>query len=315
MVNYMKKSQWFIYFANPSASGKMSKLSIGKTGLTIVLIVALLGFLGLCRCIYFGASYGYAKLGMHYNLKENRQLRLKLQFFQKFAKEKVSTISELISFEDKMRLKFGMEMISKDVREAGVGGRPGPNEELSIAALGDPGVMKADSIRERLSELLRQAQLQDSTLNQVVVHAQQQSDMWAQRPSISPVWGRITSTFGYRVHPITGAYMLHEGLDIAASMGTPIKSPADGVVSFVGFKDFFGKVVMVDHPVSGFKTVFAHLNKAAVVEGQALKRGDILGYMGNSGRSTGPHLHFEVHKQHAIVNPTDFFLPTDIMID
>jgi hypothetical protein len=311
----MKKSQWFIYFANPSSPGRMSKLFVGKTGIVIVAIIAILGFFGLCRCIYFGASYGYAKLGMHYNLKENRQLRLKLQFFQKFTKEKVTAICDLVSFEDKMRLKFGLEMISKDVREAGVGGRPGPNEEINISALADPGVLKADSVREKLSELLRQARLQDSTLNQVVIHAQQQSDMWAQRPSISPVWGRITSTFGYRIHPFTGAYLLHEGLDIAGTMGTPIKSPADGVVSFVGYKDFFGKVVMVDHPVSGFKTVFAHLNKAAVAEGQALKRGDILGYMGNSGRSTGPHLHFEVHKMHNVVNPTDFFLPTDVMID
>jgi murein DD-endopeptidase MepM/ murein hydrolase activator NlpD len=315
MVNYMKKSQWFIYFANPSSSGSVSKLGIGKTGLTIVIIVMVLGFLGLCRCVYFGASYGYAKLGMYYNLKENRQLRLKLQFFQKFTKEKLSAISDLVVFEDKMRLKFGMESISKDVREAGVGGRPGPEEELNISSLGDPGVLRADSIRDKLSELLRQARLQDSTFNQVVVHAQQQSDIWAQRPSISPVWGRITSTFGYRVHPITGAYTIHEGLDISGTIGTPIKSPADGVVSFVGFKDFFGRVVMVDHPVSGFKTIFAHLNKAAVSEGQALKRGDILGYLGNSGRSTGPHLHFEVHKLNSVVNPTDFFLPTDVMID
>jgi murein DD-endopeptidase MepM/ murein hydrolase activator NlpD len=315
MVKYMKKSHWFIYFSNPSSSDRMNRMLIGKTRIAICLVIMVFGFLGLCRCIYFGASYGYAKLGMHYNLKENRQLKLKLQFFQKFAKEKITSITELVSFEDKMRLKFGMETISKDVREAGVGGFPGPNEELSIASLGDPGVIKADSIKEKLSELLRQARLQDSTLNQVVLYAQQQSDMWAQRPSISPVWGRITSTFGYRVHPFTGAYILHEGLDISGAMGTPIKSPADGVVSLVGFKDFFGRVVMVDHPVSGFKTVFAHLNKAAVVEGQALKRGDILGYMGNSGRSTGPHLHFEVHKLHNVVNPTDFFLPTDVMID
>jgi murein DD-endopeptidase MepM/ murein hydrolase activator NlpD len=311
----MKKSQWFIYFANPSSPDRMSRLFVGKASISIVIIIMVLGFLGLCRCIYFGASYSYAKLGMYYNLKENRQLRLKLQFFQKFTKEKMAAVSDLVSFEDKLRLKFGMEMISQDVREAGVGGRPGPNEELSVSALGDPGVIKADSIKEKLSELLRQARLQDSTMSQVVVYAQQQSDMWAQRPSISPVWGRITSPFGYRVHPFTGAYIAHEGIDISGNIGTPIKSPADGVASFVGYRDFFGKVVMIEHPVSGFRTVFAHLNKAAVVEGQALKRGDIVGYIGNSGRSTGPHLHYEIHKLHNVFNPMDFFLPTDIMID
>jgi murein DD-endopeptidase MepM/ murein hydrolase activator NlpD len=311
----MKKSQWFVYFANPSSSEKISRLLLGKTSLIVVLIIGICGFLGFCRCIYFGASYGYAKLGMHYNLKENHQLKQKLQFFQKFSKERLTAISDLIGFEDKIRLKFGMMVISKDVREAGVGGRPAPSEELSVSSLGDPGVMKADSIKEKLSELLRQTKLQDSTMNQVVAFAQQQSDMWAQRPSISPVWGRITSPFGYRVHPITGAYMLHEGLDISGSIGTPIKSPADGVASFVGFKDFFGRVVMIDHPASGFKTVFAHLNKSSIVEGQAVKRGDIIGYMGNTGRSTGPHLHFEVHKSQNVLNPMDFFLPSDVMID
>jgi hypothetical protein len=311
----MKKSRWFIYFANPSSSEKISRLFLGKTVFFLVLIIGVLGFLGFCRCIYFGASYGYAKLGMYYNLKENRQLKKKLQFFQKFTKEKINAISDLITFEDKMRVKFGMAGISKDIREAGVGGRPGPSDERRISSLGDPGVMKADSIGEKLSELLRQTGLQDSTLSQVVAYAQQQSDMWAQRPSISPVWGRITSPFGYRVHPITGAYLLHEGLDISGIVGTPIKSSADGVVSFVGFKDYFGKVIMIDHPASGFKTIFAHLNKQAVVEGQAVKRGDIIGYMGNTGRSTGPHLHFEVHKHQSVINPLDFFLPSDVMID
>ena len=72
---------------------------------------------------------------------------------------------------------------------------------------------------------------------------------------------------------------------------------------------------MIDHPASGFKTVFAHLNKSSVVEGQAVKRGDIIGYMGNTGRSTGPHLHFEVHKNQNVLNPMDFVLPSDVMID
>jgi hypothetical protein len=301
----MKKSQWYIYFTHPFSSDRMSKIFIGKTCFLVAATLMLFGFLGLCRCIYFGASYGYAKMGMYYNLKENHQLKQKLQFFQKFTKEKLAAISDLVGFEDKMRVKFGMTMISKDIREAGVGGRPEPSGELNIASLGEPGVMKADSIKEKLSELVRQTQLQDSTLNQVVVCAQQQSDMWAQRPSISPVWGRITSIYGYRVHPFTGAYVLHEGLDISGIIGTPIKSPADGVASFVGNKDFFGRMVMIDHPASGYKTIFGHLNKQAVVEGQAVKRGDIIGYMGSTGRSTGPHLHFEVHKQNKAINPAD----------
>jgi len=292
----------------------MRSFFVGRMGAIIILIIALLGSLGLARCVYLGVSYSYAKLGMYYNMKENRQLKQKVQFLQRFAQEESTSISRIVAFEDKMRLKFGMEKISEDIRKAGVGGSP-DMEELAVTALGDQGVLQADSIKEKLSALLRQTNLQDSTFNEVASYARRQADMWAQRPSISPVWGRITSVFGYRVHPFTGAYVMHEGLDISGPIGTPIKSSADGVISFVGFKDSFGKVVMIDHPASGFKTIFAHLNKAAVVEGQAVKRGDIIGYLGNSGRSTGPHLHYEVHKYRDLVNPMELFLPTDIAID
>ena len=286
----------------------------GKVTLVTVLCIAILGALGLARCLYFGASYGYAKLGMYYNEKENHQLKQKLQFLQRFAKEENASIGDLITFEDKMRMKFGLERISDDVRKAGVGGAPS-SDEIAVASLGDPGVMKADSIKEKLSTLLRQTRLQDSTFNQVAVFAQRQVDMWAQRPSTTPVWGRITSVFGYRVHPFTGAYVMHEGLDISGPINTPIKAPADGVASFVGIKDSYGKVVVIDHPASGFRTIYGHLNKAAIVEGQAVKRGDLIGYLGSTGRSTGPHLHYEVHKYRDLVNPLDYFLPTDITVD
>jgi len=310
----MKKSRWFIYFVNSAPASTMRSLLIGKAALISAIVVAVLGGLGFIRCIYFGASYGYAKLGMYYNEKENRQLKQKLQFLQRFAKEESTSIGDLVTFEDKMRMKFGLERISEDVRKAGVGGTPS-SDEIAVTSLGDPGVMKADSIKEKLSALLRQTRLQDSTFNQVASFAQKQVDIWAQRPSISPVWGRITSVFGYRVHPFSGAYIMHEGLDISGPLGTPIKSPADGVASFVGFKDSFGRVVIIDHPASGFKTIYAHLNKAAILEGQAVKRGDIIGYLGNTGRSTGPHLHYEVHKYRELANPMDFFLPTDITVD
>jgi murein DD-endopeptidase MepM/ murein hydrolase activator NlpD len=310
----MKKTRWYICFANSSSSNRVRNLVVGRAAICLVLAITVLGSLGLARCVYFGASYGYAKLGMYYNLKQNHQLKQKLQFFHRFAQEENGKISNLVSFEDKTRLKFGLEKISDDVRKAGVGGRP-DNDEIAVTSLGDPSVIKAYSIKETLDALLRQTSIQDSTFNRVATYVEQQSDMWKQRPSISPVWGRITSTFGYRVHPFTGAYVLHEGLDISGAIGTPIKSAADGIVSFVGFKDYFGRVVMISHPASGFKTLFAHLQKPAVVEGQAIKRGDLVGYLGNTGRSTGPHLHFEVHKWNDTVNPMDYFLPTDTMVD
>ena len=132
---------------------------------------------------------------------------------------------------------------------------------------------------------------------------------------LAPVLGRITSGFGYRISPFTGYSAFHEGIDISNQVGTPVRSTADGIVSFVGYKDDLGNVVQISHPASGFKTIFGHLNKAAVLEGKVVRRGDVLGYLGNSGRSTGPHLHYEVHKLSDIVNPLDFILPADTMVD
>jgi murein DD-endopeptidase MepM/ murein hydrolase activator NlpD len=310
----MKKMRWYIYFADPSSSSRMRSVLISKRSLFIILVLTVFGTLGLGRCIYFGATYGYAKLGMHYNIKQNQQLQQKVLFLNRFAEEESHKISDLVSFEDKTRLKFGLEKISEDVRKAGVGGKP-DNSELALATLGDPMVLKAHSIKETLEALLRQTVIQDSTFNRVATYVDQQSEMWKQRPSISPVWGRITSPFGYRIHPFTGAYILHEGLDISGTIGTPIKASADGIVSFVGVKENFGNVVIINHPASGFRTIFGHLQKAGVVEGQAVKRGDLVGYLGNTGRSTGPHLHYEIHKWSDLVNPMDYFIPTDSMVD
>jgi murein DD-endopeptidase MepM/ murein hydrolase activator NlpD len=279
----MKKAQWFISFVDSKPKDKSHSFGISNKTAVIILVIAFLGVAGLARCLYFGFSYCYAKLGMYYNLKENNQLKLKLQFLQRFAEEQNSSISDLVSFEDKMRIKYGLERISEDVRKAGVGGAPN-NDEIAATLLGDPGVLQADSIKQNLGTLLRQTRLQDSTFNQVASYAQRQAEMWAQRPSVVPVWGKITSPFGYRIHPFTGEYIFHEGLDISGTIGTPVKATADGIASFVGVKDYYGNVVILNHPESGFTTIFAHLKRAAVVQGQQIKRGEVVGYLGNSGR-------------------------------
>jgi murein DD-endopeptidase MepM/ murein hydrolase activator NlpD len=273
-----------------------------------------MGTLGLGRCIYFVSSYGLAKLGMYYNLKENAQLKMKINFYSKYAREEGSRLDRLVTFEDKLRLRFGMDQISDDVRRVGVGGRPAAGD-LIIASLEDPSVMKTDSIKENILTLLRQVRLEDTTFGTMAVEFDKKVDFWSQRPAISPVWGRMTSSFGYRIHPFTGYNVFHEGIDISNIIGTPVHSTADGIVSFVGYKGYFGNVVEITHPASGFRTVFGHLKKSSVIAGQIVKRGELVGYLGNSGRSTGPHLHYEVHKLGAMQNPVEYILPTDTMVD
>lgn len=128
----------------------------------------------------------------------------------------------------------------------------------------------------------------------------------ASLPSIRPIVGKITSAFGMRMHPILKRPIFHAGTDFSAPAGTRVLVTADGVVASSGFDGGYGKKVVVDHGF-GYRTVYAHLSKAVVRQGQRVHRGDIIAFSGNTGRSTGPHLHYEVRKDNVVVNPTAFF--------
>ncbi|PID47690.1 MAG: peptidase M24 [Proteobacteria bacterium] len=117
----------------------------------------------------------------------------------------------------------------------------------------------------------------------------------------------ISAKFGWRIHPVKKTREFHSGLDLRAGIGTPIKAPADGVVEYASsFKTGYGKLIILDHSF-GFQTRYAHLSKFKVENGQFVKKGQIIGYTGNTGRSTGPHLHYEVRFIGRILNPLNFF--------
>jgi len=125
-------------------------------------------------------------------------------------------------------------------------------------------------------------------------------------PNGTPIkYKSITDRFGYRIHPITKKRQLHSGIDLSAAIGTPIHAPADGVVEYAKVKGTYGKYMLIDHPF-GFKTAYGHLNDFAVKSGDYVAKGDIIGYTGNTGRSTGPHLHYEIRYLHKWLNPDKF---------
>ena len=125
-------------------------------------------------------------------------------------------------------------------------------------------------------------------------------------PSLLPIAGWISSAFGYRRNPYDGSYRLHSGVDIAAEPGTPVRAPADGTVIFSGYREGYGKVIVIDHGY-GIRTLFAHNSSVFVGQGAKVIRGETISQVGNTGRSTGPHLHYEIRKNGVPVNPTTFF--------
>lgn len=310
----MKQSKRWLFYLVSFKAPNVKRAKIPRIVIFIIFLVAVASLLGFARSIYFIGSYGYARFGLYNERIENRELKEKLKFLTKLAGDYDNKIQTLVAFENRARLKFGMNTISGDIRQAGIGGRPSI-EQIVSSWLEDPTVRGADNLKKRLTALLRQVTLQDSTFSRMTNHIAMQHDRWAQRPSIWPCRGRITSGFGYRSHPFMGGTFFHEGLDIANLRWTPIFVTADGIVNFVGYRGNYGTSVMVNHRGSGYTTVYAHLEQSAVVEGQVVKRGELIGYLGNSGRSTGPHLHYEVRKFNRFDNPMKYILPMDYIVD
>ncbi len=162
-------------------------------------------------------------------------------------------------------------------------------------------------VKEGIDWLTKEADTQEKTLQELYAVAEQKSSRWAATPSIWPVKGWVTSGFGPRVSPFTEKPAWHDGLDIGAAANAPVQAPAQGRVTLVGFDPKLGNLVKLDHGY-GMETLYGHLAKALVKEGQRVKRGDVVGLVGSTGLATGPHLHYMVKVNGQTFDPTKFIL-------
>lgn len=184
-------------------------------------------------------------------------------------------------------------------------------EETSTASLlamvgqGDQEII--DTVKKGIDWLAKEAEVQERSLQELSQAAEQRSSRWASTPSIWPVKGWVTSGFGPRVSPFTEKPAWHDGLDIGAAPNAPVQAPAQGRVTVVGFDPKLGNVVKLDHGY-GIETLFGHLAKALVKEGQRVKRGDVVGLVGSTGLATGPHLHYMVKMNGQPLDPKRYIL-------
>ncbi|MBN1129358.1 MAG: M23 family metallopeptidase [Chitinispirillaceae bacterium] len=245
---------------------------------------------------------------------EHEGLINKIASFERYFSKENKKLNDIVRMEDHTRLAYGLDPISADVRKVGIGGHPSAAESIT-ESVPYPIVMKAYAVQESLSILLRKARLQNSTFDQMGEHVERISTFWAQRPSICPAAGRVTSPFGYRIDPVYGTRLHHDGIDIANEIGTPVVASADGVVKEALLQPDFGRVVVLEHPETNLLSIYAHLSNFTVTRGQWVRRGELIAFMGNSGKSTGPHLHYEIRRNGQPVNSARFILPTDYVID
>jgi murein DD-endopeptidase MepM/ murein hydrolase activator NlpD len=238
--------------------------------------------------------------------RDNSTQRSQIQWFAVQINDLKENLSRLNTFDRKLRIIANLQNPAPYNRLSGVGGSQADEHPLSSIFNKEHDKLVKD-MRSDVGLLKEEAKLQEESLHELKEYIQGKKILLAYTPAIWPTRGWTTSRFGYRVSPFTGLREFHQGLDISTQMGTPIISPADGVVTRVGMQGGYGKMITIDHGF-GSKTRYGHISKAMVKVGAKVKRGQMIALVGNTGRSTGPHLHYEIHVNGLPVNPKRYIL-------
>jgi murein DD-endopeptidase MepM/ murein hydrolase activator NlpD len=226
---------------------------------------------------------------------ENRTLLTKTLEYEQNAGKIQLKLEYLQRMVTKLGVMAGLEQTLPDATVGGVGGVPAAE---ALAPTIDADALKA--MDRSLSALTERS-------NKLTTFFTDQNVLLASTPSIWPVRGYLSAGFGNRIDPFTGQRDFHAGIDISTPMGTRIHAPADGVVVAAGVKGAYGNAVTVDHGF-GILTQYGHMASFNVKPGQRIRRGDVIGFVGNSGRSTAPHLHYEVWVRNQAQNPIHYIL-------
>lgn len=242
--------------------------------------------------------------------RENQRLLSQYELMSKDLEKIDKVLAELQQRDDNIyRVIFEAEPIPSTVRKGGFGGT---NNYADLEDLGNNELVLETA--KKLDVVAKEAYIQSKSYDEVMKMALNKEKMLASIPAIQPVANknlkRTASGWGYRMHPIYKVRKFHYGMDFSAPIGTPVYATGDGeVVEVTGSKRSrvgFGLEIKIDHGF-GYETLYGHLNTFNVKRGQKVKRGDIIAYVGNTGGSTAPHLHYEVHKNGRAVNPTYYY--------
>lgn len=239
--------------------------------------------------------------------QENEQLKLQYQILNKKLDQVSEVLADMQKRDDNIyRVIFEAEPIPQNIRKAGFGGinRYAEFEKFESADL-------LVSTTKKLDQLTKQLYIQSISFDEVFELAKKKEDMLLSIPSIMPISNesldKMSSGYGIRNHPILKIPLMHYGQDFTAKTGTEIYATGNGVVVEVKRAlRGYGNHIIIDHGY-GYQTLYAHLSKFNVHPGQKVMRGEVIGYVGNTGRSTAPHLHYEVIKNGDKVNPINFY--------
>lgn len=295
----MRLRQWFVTIIPPSNRETRSfgvssgALKAGILAVTVALVLA-----GLWVAEFMSAStwrQRSAELQV-----ENDYLQGKLDKLSHEIGELSGRVRRLMVQEDHLRQIFDLAQVPEGVRELGVGG-------VEFPSVGDiPEYQKQIMATElNLAHLDRMVELETETWNDAEHSILDHQDKLQHTPMLLPTDGWISRAYGYKIDPFTGERAFHSGIDVACNTGTPVLAPADGTVEYAGWKEGLGILVKIDHG-HGYATIFGHLSKNLARTGDHVSRGDLIGEVGSTGHSTGPHLHYEVWKDGKAQNPLHY---------
>ncbi len=272
---------------------------------------------------------------------ENIQLKKQFQLVETKVTALESALERVRTFSSKLKLITNVESENRGLKlTVGVEPKPGQNidvqqdshyialnqdspqvhtnEALDFNEGGVPldetqGELSIENSKEyttlaiRIDRAVKESQLREQSVIELWENLSERQSLLNSTPSIKPTRGWITSKFGYRVSPFSGKPAMHNGIDIAAAPGTPVYAPADGVVTYAAFDENYGNLVTIDHGY-GIMTRFGHNSQIYVQVGQKVNRWDVISAVGSTGRSTGPHCHYEVRLNNVPINPLNYIL-------
>jgi murein DD-endopeptidase MepM/ murein hydrolase activator NlpD len=307
----MKHKITLILFRNSGA--KVNQISFLKSSVFaagIGLLIGLLGLMGIIlHYIQIRQDITNNQALIANNASQKHEIETQRLQIRKFADEINLLKTKLINlnqFEKKIRIIANIEKTGDSESLFGIGGSIPEDRELD-ASLETRNDLLIREMDEQVDSLQHAYGAQLESMSEVLQKLEEKRNILAATPSIPPTTGWISSGFGYRISPFSGRREMHKGIDLVAPKGAPVAATAEGVVIFAGKKGLLGNTVVVDHG-QGISTRYAHCSKLMKKCGEAVRRGDIIARVGNTGRSTGPHLHYEVRVSNIQVNPERYIL-------
>jgi len=269
---------------------------------TVLLALSLLFAASFIVFSYFFGVSSNPNLTISSLKNENKELKKEIERITDSYREMLSDVENISALNEELRVSANLQPISDEERLLGVGGSA--NYVASNFNIRD---VEVKNLLKSVDEMIKVLEFEKNQTIEIADKLRMNKELHKCIPAIKPTLGNYSiDGFGMRRHPILGVHKFHHGIDINCDAGTSVRAPGNGKVVVVERQAGFGLVVEIDHGF-GYRTVYAHLSQAMVNQGDSIKRGQVIAKSGNSGLSSGPHLHYEVHYDGIAMDPTDFF--------